>query len=432
MHRCHCPKVPMQLTCQPEGGHPLELGLLQPLPHPPEGLPAGLELAPGLGVAQQVGQGALRAAQHPLGEDGLRDAVALELGCDPLRHFLGVDLVELRGAPAGGARGGGGGGGGRAAGSQEGPPVRLSVVAGVVHAVQVGHEGSRRPGQVLLPAPAAQHGLEAAPGAEHLVVGPVPVQALRAHGGQALAHGRHLLVGPVEAVEGRQPALVAQEAEAAPAPVRLPLVRVELVGDGGDGRQRLQRGQRGVGAAQGGRGRVAGHAHGVVQRHGQLVPVVLAARAVQQRGHAGDHGGLRGPQAQPPALRLLGLLLLLLQVVRVRVVVVVVVAQQLVLMPPQAALHAHLRVHAERVQLLGEASVGAVGSLHSVHGPPRRRGGVGGLPLRGWGSSCRSAPPSDHRRCCSAGPAPLLLPMSAPLLLPSLLPVRPGAVQSGL
>lgn len=30
------------LTCQSESRHPLELGLLQPLPHPPEGLPAGL------------------------------------------------------------------------------------------------------------------------------------------------------------------------------------------------------------------------------------------------------------------------------------------------------------------------------------------------------------------------------------------------------
>lgn len=30
------------LTCQSESRHPLELGFLQPLPHPPEGLPAGL------------------------------------------------------------------------------------------------------------------------------------------------------------------------------------------------------------------------------------------------------------------------------------------------------------------------------------------------------------------------------------------------------
>ncbi len=51
----------------------LELRLLQPFPHPAEGFPARLELAPGLRVPEQVWKRPLRAAQHPLGEDSLRD-----------------------------------------------------------------------------------------------------------------------------------------------------------------------------------------------------------------------------------------------------------------------------------------------------------------------------------------------------------------------
>lgn len=68
---------------------------MQPLPHPPERLPAGLEFAPGFGVAQQVREGPLGAAEHPLREDGLWDAVALELGGDTLRHLFGIDLFHL-------------------------------------------------------------------------------------------------------------------------------------------------------------------------------------------------------------------------------------------------------------------------------------------------------------------------------------------------
>lgn len=47
------------LTLQPQRGHSLKLGLLEPAGHPLEGLAAGLELAPGLGVPQEVRQGAL-------------------------------------------------------------------------------------------------------------------------------------------------------------------------------------------------------------------------------------------------------------------------------------------------------------------------------------------------------------------------------------
>ena len=91
-------------TCEPEGGHALELGLLQPLPHPAEGLPAALELRPGLGVAQQVAEGALAAAEHALGEYRLRYAVPLELGADALRQLLRVDLLDLGRPAAPGAR----------------------------------------------------------------------------------------------------------------------------------------------------------------------------------------------------------------------------------------------------------------------------------------------------------------------------------------
>lgn len=83
------------LTCEPECTHALELRLLQPFPHATEGLSAGLELGPGFGVSQQVGQSPLGPAQDPLGKDGLRDAVALQLRGDPLRHFFGIHLLHL-------------------------------------------------------------------------------------------------------------------------------------------------------------------------------------------------------------------------------------------------------------------------------------------------------------------------------------------------
>jgi len=56
---CVCEAAKPDLTLQPERGHPLKLGLLQPAGHPLKGLAAGLELAPGLGVPQEVGQRAL-------------------------------------------------------------------------------------------------------------------------------------------------------------------------------------------------------------------------------------------------------------------------------------------------------------------------------------------------------------------------------------
>lgn len=73
----------------------MELRLLQPFPHAAEGLSAGLELGPGFGVSQQVGQGPLGPAQDPLGKDGLRDAVAFQLRGDPLRHLFGIHLLHL-------------------------------------------------------------------------------------------------------------------------------------------------------------------------------------------------------------------------------------------------------------------------------------------------------------------------------------------------
>ncbi len=73
----------------------MELRLLQPFPHAAEGLSTGLELGPGFGVSQQVGQGPLGPAQDPLGEDGLRDTVALQLRGDPLRYLFGIHLLHL-------------------------------------------------------------------------------------------------------------------------------------------------------------------------------------------------------------------------------------------------------------------------------------------------------------------------------------------------
>lgn len=89
-----------RLTFHSQGRHPLELGLLEPAGHPLEGLPPGLQLSPGLGVPQQVGQGALRPGQHPLGEDGLRNAVPLQFVDDPCGQVFGVDLLPAA-APTG-------------------------------------------------------------------------------------------------------------------------------------------------------------------------------------------------------------------------------------------------------------------------------------------------------------------------------------------
>lgn len=77
----------------------MELRLLKPAGHPFEGLSARLQLTPGLGITQQVGQGALRAGEHPLCENSLRDAVALQFGDDPLGQVFGVDLLPATAAP---------------------------------------------------------------------------------------------------------------------------------------------------------------------------------------------------------------------------------------------------------------------------------------------------------------------------------------------
>ena len=77
-------------------GHALVFRLLQPLLHSPESLAAAFQLAPGLRVPQQVGKRSLRAAKHSLGEDRLRNRVALQLGGDFCRDGLCVDLkIEL-------------------------------------------------------------------------------------------------------------------------------------------------------------------------------------------------------------------------------------------------------------------------------------------------------------------------------------------------
>ena len=63
--------------------------------HTPEGLSSGLELGPRLRVPQEVREGTLGPAEDPLGEDGLGNGVALELGRDPLGQVLGVDLFSF-------------------------------------------------------------------------------------------------------------------------------------------------------------------------------------------------------------------------------------------------------------------------------------------------------------------------------------------------
>lgn len=80
------------LTCQPQRGHPLELRLLEPLPHPPERLPPRLELRPRLRVPQQVAERSLRPTQHPLREYRLRYRVPLQFPTYPLRQLFGVDF----------------------------------------------------------------------------------------------------------------------------------------------------------------------------------------------------------------------------------------------------------------------------------------------------------------------------------------------------
>lgn len=73
----------------------MEFGFLEPFPHPAERLPARLQFGPRLGVAQQVGQRALRPTQYTLRKYRLWYAVPLEFGADPLRQFLGVDLLHV-------------------------------------------------------------------------------------------------------------------------------------------------------------------------------------------------------------------------------------------------------------------------------------------------------------------------------------------------
>ena len=64
----------LALACRhSQRGHALKLGLLQPLLHAPERLAPALELRPGLGVPQQVGEGSLGAAKYSLSKDCLRD-----------------------------------------------------------------------------------------------------------------------------------------------------------------------------------------------------------------------------------------------------------------------------------------------------------------------------------------------------------------------
>ena len=105
---------------------------MEPLPHSSECFSAGLELGPGLGVAEQIGQRPLGAAQHALGEDGLGDGVALELGRDALGELLRVDLLDLAV------------GGGRGVGRLEGGGVRLGgvVEVGVVQDGGGGEDGA--------------------------------------------------------------------------------------------------------------------------------------------------------------------------------------------------------------------------------------------------------------------------------------------------
>lgn len=83
------------LTCQSQSRHSLVFWLLQPLRHSPECLAARLQLRPRLGVAQQVRECSLRATQDALGEDCLWNAVAFQLGADPLGQLLRVYLLDV-------------------------------------------------------------------------------------------------------------------------------------------------------------------------------------------------------------------------------------------------------------------------------------------------------------------------------------------------
>lgn len=185
------------LTCEPERTHALELRLLQPLPHAAEGLSAGLEFGPGLGVPQQIGQRPLGPAQDPLGKDGLRDAVALQLRGDPLRHLFGIHLLHLsprNATPSSTAAApllAGPGGLLPAAPQPLAVPLRPEVdVRVVVEAVDLDHAGRRA--HVLLRV-SAEHGrvvsLKTA-GGEHLLPG---------HGGTWVSVGRYAGLGGVYA-----------------------------------------------------------------------------------------------------------------------------------------------------------------------------------------------------------------------------------------
>ena len=75
--------------------HALELGLLQPLFHSSECLAAGLEFGPRFWITEEVRKGALGATEHTLGEDCLRDRIALQLGRDFRRYLFCVHLNFL-------------------------------------------------------------------------------------------------------------------------------------------------------------------------------------------------------------------------------------------------------------------------------------------------------------------------------------------------
>lgn len=261
------------LTCEPERAHALELRLLQPFPHAAEGLSAGLELGPGFGVPQQVGQGPLGPAQDPLGKDGLRDAVALQLRGDPLRHLFGIHLLHLaprNTTPSTAAPLLPGPGGLLPAVPQPlAMPLRAKVgVRVVVEAVDLYH--ARRGAHVLLRV-SAEHGrvvsLEPA-GGEHLLTrhGGTGMSVGRDAGlgrvyagqtgagqrGEALAHaGILVMICGIQTVHRRQTPVLAHQREAAADISGDPLVRVrvrmmgmgvvvvmmgrKLVGHGGDG-----------------------------------------------------------------------------------------------------------------------------------------------------------------------------------------------------
>ncbi|TNN39934.1 hypothetical protein EYF80_049891 [Liparis tanakae] len=248
----------------------------------------------------QVGQGPLGPAQDPLGKDGLRDAVALQLRGDPLRHLFGIHLLHL--APRNTTT--------PSSTSIAAPllprpggllpavplqplavPLRadvrvrvMMVVVVVMEAVDLYH--ARRGAHVLLLRVSAEHGrvvsLKAA-GSEHLLPGHGGA-GMRVGGdaglgrvyagqpgagqrGEALAHARiFVVIRGVQTVHRRQAPVLAHQREAPADVTGDPLVRV------------------------------------MVRMVGMVVVVVsvvtrVIVSAVQQGGHA--HGAV----AEPPGAR---------------------------------------------------------------------------------------------------------------------------------